>query len=336
MLQQTIDRLLPIAPCEHCWVITSDGLLPTIVEQLPELEAAHILAEPEARNTAPAAALAAFLLEREAPEAVMGLFPADHAVDDIEGFERILRAGCELAATGENIVVLGIAPNRPETGYGYIEAGSLLETRTGGEPVFHVRRFTEKPNVGRAKEFLAAGNYFWNSGMFLATALTFANAFREHLPETAPYLEQIAATFGTDTFAETLATVYPQCENISIDYAVLEPRSAKGEQRSNLYCIPADFGWNDLGSWAALYDQQLARGLHVAPGKNVVESVSESVLESNGNYVHAPQKHVALVGVDGLVIVETDDILLITTRAGCQDVGKLVKRLQQEKQDDLI
>jgi mannose-1-phosphate guanylyltransferase len=331
MLQQTVDRLLPIAPSAYCWVITNDRLLPTIVAQLSDVPSTQILAEPVARNTAPAAGLAAFLLEREDPDAVMGLFPADHAIENTHAFEKVLRSGCSLAAAGENIVVLGIHPSRAETGYGYIETGERFD-----ETTFRVRRFTEKPNQQRAEEFVAARNYFWNSGMFLATAHTFANAMREHLPETAPYLEEIAGTFGTDLFAATIAALYPKCENISIDYAVLEPRSAKGEHHSNLYCIPAEFGWNDLGSWAALYDHKLSRGQSVAGETNVIEAAAQSVLEAHGNFVHAPRKHVALVGVENLVIVETDDVLLITTRAGCQDVGKLVKRLEQEKQDELI
>lgn len=331
MLQQTIDRLLPVSSSDHCWVITNEWLRPTISAQLPDIPSAQILAEPVSRNTAPAAGLAAFLLEREAPEAVLGLFPADHAVQNRSAFELVLRAGCRLAAAGENIVVLGITPSRPEIGYGYIEAGDRLDAST-----LRVRRFTEKPNLERAEEFVAAGNYFWNSGIFLATARTFANAVREHLPETAPYLEQIAAAFGTEKFTATFAALYPKCENISVDYAVLEPRSAKGEHHSNLCCIPADFGWNDLGSWAALYDHQIEHGVHVQADGNVVDAPSMSLLEARGNYVHVASKHVALVGVENLVIVETPDVLLITTRAGCQDVGKLVKRLQQEKQDHLI
>ncbi len=339
MLQQTVDRLLPIAPSGNCWVIANEWLLPTIATQLPDVPVAQILAEPISRNTAPAAALAAFLLEREAPDAVLGFFPADHAIEDTQRFEETLRAGCQLAAAGENIVVLGIKPSRPETGYGYIETGSPLDTSMNtamNAATFRVHRFTEKPNLERAEEFVTAGNYFWNSGMLLATARTFANAIREHLPDTAPYLEQIAATFGSPEFAPTIAELYPKCENISIDYAVLEPRSAKGEHRSNLYCIPAEFGWNDLGSWAALYDHKLSRGQDVQSQTNVIEAAAQSVMEAHGNYVHAPSKHVALVGVENLVIVETDDVLMITTRSNCQDVGKLVKRLQQEKHDKLI
>jgi mannose-1-phosphate guanylyltransferase len=172
--------------------------------------------------------------------------------------------------------------------------------------------------------------------MFLATARTLANALRKHLPNTAPYLEEIAKAFGTADFASILTKLYPLCQNISIDYAIIEPRSAKGELHSNLYCLPADFGWNDLGSWAALYEHKFSHGQNVRAGDNVMETAAESLLEAHGNYVYAPQKHVALVGVENLVVVEDGDVLLITTRSGCQDVGKLVKQLQQEKQEKLI
>lgn len=330
MLQQTVDRLQPLADSKHIWILTNEWLMLAVEAQLPAVPSLQILAEPVARNTAPAAGLAAFLLERQAPDAVLGLFPADHTIQDADSFLQVLRAGCGLAAAGENIIVLGVKPSHPETGYGYIETGEKL-----GGSVSRVRRFTEKPNLERAKDFLASGNYFWNSGMFLATAHTLANAVREHLPETAPYLEEIAQAFGTPEFASKFADLYPRCENISIDYAIIEPRSAKGEHHSNLYCLPADFGWNDLGSWAALYDHKLLRGENVRNG-NVMDTPAVSVLEASGNYVYAPQKHVALVGVENLVVVDAGDVLLITTRAGCQDVGKLVKQLQQEKQEKLI
>lgn len=331
MLQQTVSRLLPLADSRHVWVLTNEWLLSAVEKQLPDVPSRQILAEPVARNTAPAAGLAAFLLERQSPDAVLGLFPADHTIRDSEAFLQTLLAGGELAVAGENIIVLGVKPSRPETGYGYIETGESLAGNA-----CRVRRFTEKPNLERASEFVAAGNYFWNSGMFLATARTLANAVREHLPETAPYLEEIAQAFGTAEFALKFADLYPRCENISIDYAIIEPRSAKGEHHSNLYCLPADFGWNDLGSWAALYDHKLLQGENVRHGDNVMDTMAETVLEASGNYVYAPEKHVALVGVENLVVVDAGDVLLITTREGCQDVGKLVKQLQQEKQDKLI
>ncbi|MES2222144.1 MAG: mannose-1-phosphate guanylyltransferase [Acidobacteriota bacterium] len=331
MLQQTVTRLLPLADSQHIWILTNEWLLSAVETQLPDVPKSQILAEPVARNTAPAAGLAAFLLERQAPHAVLGLFPADHTIQHGEKFLQVLMAGSELAAAGENIIVLGVKPSRPETGYGYIETGDELNSDAS-----RVRRFTEKPNLERANEFIASGNYFWNSGMFLATARTLADAVREHLPETAPYLEEIAQAFGTAKFASKFSELYPRCENISIDYAIIEPRSAKGEHHSNLYCLRADFGWNDLGSWAALYDHRMLHGQNVRDGDNVMDTTAESVLDASGNYVYAPEKHVALVGVDNLVVVDAGDVLLITTREGCQDVGKLVKQLQQEKQDKLI
>src|SRR5258706_4838324 len=154
---------------------------------------------------------------------------------------------------------------------------------------------------------------------------------REHLSETTPYLEEIAAAFGTKKFERTFAELYPKCENISIDYAVLESRSAKGEHSSNMYCIRTDFGWNDLGSWAALYE-------HHAQGRkgNVVEGAGDFAFGSEGNYVHAPNKFVATIGVSNLVVVETEDAILITTRGHSQDVGKVVKHLKEKKLEKLI
>ena len=239
-----------------------------------------------------------------------------------------MRKGIEIAAVGENIVVLGIRPSRAETGYGYIRAGSA---RSNG--ALQVQQFTEKPDAARAAEFVSAGNYFWNSGMFLWSARTLANALREHLPKTAPVLEQIAAAFGTSKFSHTFDRLYRRCENISIDYAVLEPRSAKGASKSNIFCLPADFGWNDLGSWTALHEHHVAK--HPTKDSNVLTGEGVFTLNAEGNYIHAPGKFVAVVGVNNLVVVETEDALLITTREHTQDVGKVVKYLDEKKRDRL-
>jgi mannose-1-phosphate guanylyltransferase len=324
MIQQTVSRLLPLAPPKRFWIVTNDDLRPAILKQLPKLPKPQVLAEPLGRNTAPAIGLAAFLLLREHPDAVIGMFPSDHVIADEKSYRATIERGVEIAAAGENIVVLGIRPNRAETGYGYIEAGSGF-----GGSALRVRRFTEKPDSEKAAAFVAAGNYFWNSGMFLWSARTLANALREHLPKTAPLLEEIAAAFGTRKFAATFRTLYPKCENISVDYAVLEPRSAKGEQASNIFCLSADFGWNDLGSWTALHEHHTAKSS--PPEGNLVTGAGEFVLNAHGNYVHAPGKFVAAVGVRDLVVVVTEDALLITTRQHAQDVGKVVKHLDEKK-----
>ena len=324
MIQQAVGRLLPLAAPKDLWVITNDDSRPAILKQLPRLPKKQVLAEPVGRNTAPAIGLAAYLLLREHPDAVLGLFPSDHVIADEKQFREILERGIEIAASGPNIVVLGIQPNRPETGYGYIEAGAPLR-----DHVLRVRRFREKPDSAKAAEFIAAGNYFWNSGMFLWSAQTLADALREHLPKTAELLEKIAATWRTKKFESSLRKLYPKCENISVDYALLEPRSAKGEQGSNIFCLPADFGWNDLGSWTALHEHQAIK--RHPPDGNFVTSSNQFLLNAEGNYIYAPGKFVAAVGVSNLVVVETADALLITTRKDAQDVGKVVKYLDEKK-----
>ena len=329
MIQQTVARLLPLAPPKRFWVITNEDLRTAIARQLPRLEKRQIIAEPVRRNTAPAIGLAAFLLLRENAQAVIGMFPSDHVIGDESRYHEVLKKGIEIASAGENIVVLGIRPTRPETGYGYIEGGSAL----GGETP-RVRRFTEKPDAQRAAQFISAGNFFWNSGMFLWSARTLVNALHEHLPQTARLLEQIAATYGTRKFEPTFRKLYAKCENISVDYAVLEPRSAKGERSSNIFCLPVDFGWNDLGSWTTLHEHHTAKS-NPADG-NLISAAGTFTLNAEANYVHAPGKFVAAVGVSNLVVVETDDALLITTRERAQDVGKVVKYLDEKKLSKLV
>jgi mannose-1-phosphate guanylyltransferase len=195
-----------------------------------------------------------------------------------------------------------------------------------------VRRFAEKPDAATAQQFLTAGNYYWNSGMFVWSARTLTGALREYLPKTADLLEKIGASYGTRNFETTFARLYPKCENISIDYAVIEPRSARGENRANLYCLPAEFSWNDLGSWAALYEHRYGG----KDGANIITGDQRFVMNAHGNYVYAPGKFVAAIGVQDLVVVETEDALLITTRERAQDVGKVVKYLDEKKLTNLV
>ncbi len=329
MIQKTMERLLPLGSAKEFWVITNEFVADEIQRQLPQIPEKQIVVEPEPRNTAPAIGLAAFLLERFAPESIIGMFPADHVIGEEKKFRKVLERAIEIAAREDHIVVMGVQPARAETGYGYIETGDKLDSE-----LFRVKRFTEKPNQQRAEEFVSAGNYYWNSGIFVWSARTLTRALREHLSETAPYLEEIAAAWGTREFDKKFAQLYPKCENISIDYAVLEPRSAKGEHSSNLFCLRADFGWNDLGSWAALYEHHAERNGDDA--KNVVETKDSYALNAGGNYVYAPDKFVAMVGVSNLVVVETEDAILVTTREHSQDVGKIVKYLNEKKLTELV
>jgi mannose-1-phosphate guanylyltransferase len=327
MIQETVDRLKAVAPPKRFWVITNDDLRRGIARQLPKLRKHQIVAEPVGRNTAPAIGLAAFLIAREDPKAILGLFPSDHVIENESRFTAAVKKSIGIAAAGPNMVVMGIRPTRPETGYGYIEAG---EKAANG--ALMVRRFHEKPNRETAEEFLRAGHYYWNSGMFVWGAQTLVDALHQHLPKTASLLEQIAESRGTKKFEKTFAKLYPKCENISVDYAVLEPRSAKGAE-SHLYCIPAAFHWNDLGSWTALYEHHSRDLQHAA---NVIKADKAFELDASGNYVYSPKKFVAALGVSGLVVVETEDALLITTRERAQDVGKIVKHLDEKKMKKLV
>jgi mannose-1-phosphate guanylyltransferase len=338
MIQQTIARLLPLAAASDVWIVTNHWLDKIIAEQMPEVSPEHILSEPAARNTAPACALTAFLLEKTSPDTVLGIFPSDQVVQDVARFAQVLRVGIDIAAEGENIVVLGVPPTRPETGYGYIEqSDQIAEAVPPGTAtpikVMRVKRFREKPDYHTAERFLSEGNFAWNGGIFLWSARTLVYAIREHVPEMAPILERIAAAHGTPEFDRVFAEEYPKCENISIDYAVLERRSAKGEHRSGIYCLPADFGWNDLGSWASLHEH-----LGNAESDNVLDGATTGLvaIQAKGNYVYAPGKMVALLGVDGLVVVETEDALLITTRERSQDVSKVVRTLHESGRQELI
>jgi mannose-1-phosphate guanylyltransferase len=302
MIQKTMERLLPLGSEKDFWVITNEFVAEEIQRQLPAIPPRQV---------------------------VMGMFPADHVIADEKKFRKVLQRALEIAGQEDHIVVMGVQPARAETGYGYIETGDKLESE-----LFRVKRFTEKPNQEKAEEFVAAGNYYWNSGIFVWSARTLTRALREHLSETAPYLEKIAAAWGSKDFDKTFQQLYPKCENISIDYAVLEPRSAKGEHSSKLFCLRADFGWNDLGSWAALYEHHAAR--QKDEEKNVVQGKASYAVNATGNYVYAPDKFVATVGVHNLVVVETEDAILVTTREHAQDVGKVVKYLNEKKLTELV
>jgi mannose-1-phosphate guanylyltransferase len=343
MIQQTVDRLAPLVNPADVWIITNSLLNDLIAEQLPDVPRDHILSEPAARNTAPACALAAFLLEKTEPETVIGIFPSDHVVKNKARFAEVIRAGVALAANGGKIVVLGVPPTRAETGYGYIELGAKAETSRvprGEIAVRRVKRFTEKPSAALAEQFVASGNYAWNAGIFLWSARTLANAIREYCPAMSPLLERIAEArrVSKAEFDRVFAEVYPLCENISIDYAVLEPRSAKGEAGAEIYCLPGDFDWNDLGCWSALHEHVAGCPPEQVSIANVFDGEEPLCIsiDSTGNYVHAPGKVIALVGVSNLVVVQTKDALLITTRERSQDVGKVVAELKNAGRDDLI
>jgi len=312
LIQQTVDRLRPVLPPERIWILTNGHLRDEIVRQLPEVPKRQILAEPAQRNTAPAIGLAAQILHGFDPESIMGVFPADHVIGKPRQYIRLLKSALKAARAGK-IVVLGIQPRWPETGYGYIEFPKGV--KPGGSDSLPVKRFREKPDTATASRFLKAGNFYWNAGMFFWRTSVLLDALRQHLPKTASLLASLPP-FGSRRFAKSLAEAFPKTENISIDYAVLE-------RAANVVGLPAgDIAWNDVGSWNAVYE------LHARDRAGNALRTHTMIEDSTGNYVDAEKKLVALLGVNDLIVVDTPDALLIADRGRAQQVGELVKLLE--------
>jgi mannose-1-phosphate guanylyltransferase len=320
LIQTTVDRLTPLIPPERLWVLTNDHLRAEIVQQLPEIPAAQILSEPVQRNTAPAIGLAAHILHSIDSDAVMGVFASDHVIGRPRRYLQLARAAFRAAESGK-LLVLGIQPRWAETGYGYIEfprgtkAGSLAPSR--------VVTFREKPDARTAAKYVAAKRFFWNAGMFFWRADVLLDALRRHLPKTATLLASLPR-FAQRGFAAKLKEVFPLCENISIDYAVLE----RADNVLGLACD--DIGWNDVGSWNAVYEL-LPRDRQGNAARSTVISA-----DSRGNYIDAGTKLVALLGANNLIVVDTPDALLIVDRARAQQVGDIVKLLEQTQREDLL
>ena len=320
LIQETVDRLAPLIPSERIWILTNDFVRDEIVRQLPEVPEAQIIAEPAQRNTAPAIALAAHILQSIDPKAVFGVFPSDHVIGLPKKYLKCLKPAFKAAEKGK-IGVLGIKPRWPDTAFGYIQFPK--GTADGGDATIDVRRFREKPDAVTAKKFFKAGHYFWNAGMFFLKPATVLDAMRKYQPKTATLLSSLPA-FADEKFALKLAEVFPLCENISIDFAVLE-------QADNVVGVPCiEFGWNDVGSWDAVYD--------LLP-HDANDNASRSELlcaDSTGNYVDCGKKLVALLGVEDLIIVDTPDALLVAHRHRAQQVGEIVKLLETNGREDLL
>lgn len=320
LIQATVDRLSPVIAPERMWVLTSEALRGTIIRQIPEIPKRQILAEPMQRNTAPAIGLIAQILQSLDDRAVMGIFPSDHVIGKIGAFQRAVRAALRGAAAGK-LMAVGIQPRWPETGYGYLEFPRGV--KPGRLRPERVRSFREKPPLPVARRYFAAGNFYWNSGMFFWRTSVLLAELRRHLPRTAAVLASLPR-FGSASFTAHLKKAFPLCDNISIDYAVLEKADAVSG-------IPAaDFGWNDVGSWNAVYElvPHDTGGNAIGP-----ESVC---LDARNNFVDVRGKLVALVGVEDLIVVDTPDALLVANRSRAQQVGDVVKELEKRKREELL
>lgn len=334
MLQQTVARLRPLIPPQNIWSVTNAEQAAALKKQLPAAARKRVLTEPVGRNTAAAIALAAFHIRRAAKgDALMAVLPADHFIAQAQKYRQIVAAALDVAREPGRMVVLGIPPTHPETGFGYVEriSGNVA---SADFPVHSVRRFTEKPSLEVAKEYVASGNFHWNAGMFFWRVSTILENLQRHLPATYAALERLAAAIGTRQYEKKLRAIYPKLENISVDYAILE-RATREPSGSQVFVIPAEIGWSDIGSWGAVHGLNLQAGSTASDRKNIFLSPGYA-LDGEGNLVSSPNKFTALVGVHDLIVVDTPDALLICPRDRAQDVSKLVKHLESQKLKHLL
>ena len=297
MIQMTVDRFAGLCPIENIWVVTSDSYVDLVREQLPEIPADNILAEPCARNTAPCIAYASWKVMKKDPSANIVVTPSDALVKNTEEFRRIIDKAMLFSAQRDRIVTIGIKPTRPETGYGYIAAD---ETVTEMTEVLKVKAFREKPNLETAREYLATGNYFWNAGIFVWNVDTIVESIRRYTPDLAQKVDQMAEFFFTSEEAAKVAEIFPTCEKISIDYAVME-------KADYIYTLPGDFGWSDVGTWGSLWTL-----LEHDENGNAVVGENVHLYDCIGCIVHAPTApSVVLEGLRYCVVVEREGRLLV-------------------------
>ena len=321
LLEQTVERLLPLIPAERIYIYTNETVLSEVRRRLPQIPRAQIVAEPASRNTAPTLGVAAHEICRRDPQGLMVVLPADHIIAKPAEFLRVLRAGIEVANKEDSTVVIGLKPTRPDTGFGYVRIASA-ETRVGGQKIHRVEMFTEKPPLALARKYVASERYLWNGGMFIWRASTLLENFAKHQPKMADQLATLAAAGGPRS-PKNFRRLFPQFEKISIDFAIME-------KISDIHAVSADIGWNDVGSWAVVYD------LTAKDSDANVRPAHSLSLDSHGNMVVSKKKFVVTVGVQDLVIVETDDALLICPRDRSQDVGKAVQALEKAGRKELL
>jgi mannose-1-phosphate guanylyltransferase len=329
MLEQTVGRLRPLIPPERIWTVTNTEQAVAVRKQVPAATRKRVLIEPKGLNTAVAIGLAAIHARHAARgDALLAVLPADHYIAQPEKYRKIVAAALDVAREPGRMVVLGIPPTRPETGFGYIErVGEPISAN--GFPVFAVKRFTEKPALPLAVEYVASGKYHWNAGMFFWRVSTFLDNLKSFLPKTHSALEELSALVGKRNYERQLRAMYKELQSISVDYAVLEP-ATRVEGTPRVFVIPAEIGWSDIGSWAAVYELLAKKN-----GENVLAGEGHA-LDAEGNFLWAPSKFVAAIGVRDLVVVETLDALLICPRDRAQDVAKMVKYLEEKECSDLL
>ena len=305
LIQLTVDRFRGICPQENFWVVTNAAYVDIVKAQIPHIPEHHILAEPEARNTAPCIAWACWTIQQECPVANIVVTPADAVVMNPNEFQRVITGALDFTQDSEAIVTIGIKPSRPETGYGYVEIADKVHNE-----IYRVQEFKEKPDLATAESYLAAGRYLWNAGIFVWNVQTIMNSIRQYNKGIAAKMDDMMAT-------GKVKEIFPQCEKISIDYAVMEPAASEGK----VYTHPADFGWSDLGNWASLHDKlQKDEENNCAVGKVEFHDCTDCV-------VHTEQVHrIVLQGLNGFIVAEKDGQFLVCKRSEEQRIKEFSSR----------
>ena len=322
MIQATIARLDNLIPYEQTYIVTTKPQKEEIFNQLPFLKSKNLIIEPKGKNTAPCIGLAAIILKQQNPEAVMAVLPADHRIQNETHFRKVLAAAEILAARNDCLVTLGINPTYPSTGYGYIQINEKKDEVSGLE-AYKVKTFAEKPDQKTAERFLKSGDFFWNSGMFIWKIETILSEIEKSLPDLYDGLMEIEKSLGTKNEKEVIQKVYCQIKSISIDYGVME-------QSTNVFVLKGEFEWNDVGSWEEVYK------ISSKDSKKNVLFGNHLLKESTGCLIDVPKRFVGAIGIENLIVVETDDALLICPRNKAQEVKELVDTMNQKKMDEYL
>lgn len=316
LLQQTIRRYARICPIENILIVSNEEYGPIILEQVPDIKPSQVLLEPFRRNTAPCICYANQRIALLNPDATIIVAPSDHLIADEAEFNRVMLEGLAFAQSRDALLTLGIMPNRPETGYGYIQVNGPGAT-DGNKALRKVKTFTEKPNLELAKIFVESGDFFWNSGMFIWTVASITRAFEKYLPEIQGLFQEGCSIYGTPEEPAFIRRVYETCDKISIDYGIME-------KADNVYVLCADFGWSDIGTWGSLYDH-----LVHDEANNGIGSGQTITFQASRNVIHTPKSKLTVVqGLDDYIIVDTEDVLLICRKEDEQQIRMMVDEVK--------
>ncbi len=314
LIRMTFERCLHLVPPDHILIVTNKRYKKLVMQHLPELPENNILCEPSMNNTAPCVAYTALRIHAMEPDATFAVLPSDHVILKEEAYVNILGQAFDFAANNDALVTLGIQPTRPDTGYGYINYDATVIPNQENK-IFKVRSFKEKPNTQTARHYLDSGEYLWNAGMFVWSVPSILKSFESNAPEILKRLTQDTSYFNTEKEQEYIDSVYPETENISIDYAILE-------RADNVYTLPADIGWSDLGTWSSLHAYMAETDDLVTIGKNIHLIESKDVIVMSNN-----DKTIVIKGLQDYIVIDEDNALLIYPKADEQEIKEVVKRV---------